>query len=454
MTQVNEVATQSRLQRAGGWFRMRWAVTLLVAVGLLAPTSWALIHNQETSPLDEWVFVDYTSKVFSQGFVRRGEVVGMFTAELMACHGVIPGGTFGTCGSGDAILAKLPYGGQNGAADYTPLYFWVTAVVGGGIQLITGLDALTSWRMTGGIWLAAAMLVIYLLFRRLKVGDTTTLAIGLVIIGSPFAFWANSFVSTDAPSLLVGATLMLLAYRIRRQEIAAWWLLIAAPIAMALKVTNLVAIGFVAIYLVGSWGVAIIRSRRELNSIRLPIVTGLVIPPIMLLVSAAVPILWSRFLSLTAVPSVSADQGISVPLTWQELGLQATNFVGQSLSYGALAGVPFNFVWTPIGWLTVTGVFGAIFVLRKWGDRSEFATATAIAGIVMAPVLAIALWVTTHSYFQLSPRYGASLIPAFTLSLAFLVRNAWARGVIGGYGALLVLSGFVIAVNLNSVVLS
>jgi hypothetical protein len=41
----------------------------------------------------------------------------------------------------------------------------------------------------------------------------------------------------------------------------------------------------------------------------------------------------------------------------------------------------------------------------------------------MAPVLALAVQLAQGEYFQLPPRYGASLLPAFLLATAFILRN-------------------------------
>ncbi|MDH6531774.1 hypothetical protein M2119_000011 [Aurantimicrobium minutum] len=427
-------------------------MTVLVTIGLLAPASFALIHNLETSPLDEWVFVDYTEKALRQGFVHRGENVGLYTAELMACHGVIPGSTFGECGSGQEIYSKLPYGGRNGAADYTPVYFWSTAILGGGIQLLSGLDQLTSWRMTGALWLSGAMLMMYLLFRRWKIPNGTTLVLGLLVIGSPYTLWANTFVSTDAPSLFIGATLLYLATRIRAGDLSPWWLVIASPIALAFKVTNMAAIGLAVTYLIGSWVVQLIRRKNTSGHTKLAITSGLSAPILALVASAALELGWLQVLKLTAIPTPPVDQGISTPLTPQELGLQATNFLSSSLSYSPFSSLDFGFIWAPLSWICITGVIGAALILRKWNKRAEVSIAIGIAAVAMAPALAIIFWAVNHSYFQLSPRYGASLSIAFMLSAAFLVRNNLARWIIGGYGTLLILASLLASIQLNLVV--
>ena len=435
--------------RSLGWLRPRWVAVVLIALGVFTPATVTLIHNAETSPLDEWVFIDYTSKVFSQGIVLRGERVGQYTADLMACTGVVPGATFGECGTGEAIFAELPYAGRNGAADYTPTYFWLTALAALPFQLV-GIDELTAWRLTGAIWLGAAMAMFYLLLRRWKVPDATILPLGLIVIGSPFVWWANSYVSTDAPAVFIGASLLYLATRIVAGDWSAWWLVIAAPIATAFKVTNLVGVGLAVVYLVGTWLVKQIRQRGQATRSR-GWVAGLLAPFTAILAAAAVPLAWSRFLAATALPAPAVDQGVSVPLTLSELGLQATNFIGQTLSFNPLYGLGFDFAWSPLGWLSVTGVFGAAFMVKRWSPRAEVAVATAIAAVTMAPMFALGLYGLSGSYFQLSARYGASLIPAFMLSLGFVVRNTWARWLIGSYGALLILSGLAIAIRLNFV---
>lgn len=437
-----------------GWVAARWAVIILVGIGFVFPTSAALIHNKETSPLDEWVFIDYTSKVFNEGFVRRGENVGQYTADLMACYGVIPGGKFGACGTGEEIYSKLPYGGRNGAADYAPSYFWVTAIIGGGIHALTGIDQLTAWRMTGAFWLAAAMLVMYLLFRRWKLPDGASVALGLLVIGSPFVLWANTFVSTDAPSIFLGALLLFLATRIRDAEISPWWLVLLAPIALSFKVTNMAVIGFVGIYLVGSWIVQKIRDRKSMPSgTRISLKAGVLAPALALAASAAIELGWLRILAITTIPAPPEDQGISTPLTIWELGVQATNFLGQTMQNSPFSALKFGFIWSPLGWICVTGVLGAVFMANRWSARAEVSTAILIASIVMAPALALLFWVVNHSYFQLSPRYGASLIPAFMLATGFLLRNRISSWAVGIYGVGLIGLSLLASIQMNLVVL-
>lgn len=409
-----------------------------------------LIHSQATSPLDEWVFIDYTSKVFEQGYVHDGERVGELTNTIMACDGVIPGSTFGRCGDDLSSNAQnLPYTGLTAAAAYTPAYFAVTRLLGLPFELV-GFDPMTSWRLTGGFWLAAAVAVLVMTMRRWRIPGGTILPLGLLLISSPYAWWAHTFVSTDAPSLLVGASLLYISTRIRQGDSWGWVLALTAVLATALKVTNLVAVGLAVLYLIGSWLIDWVRFRKQREQqIKSRLTQEVVWPLGSVLLSVGLQWGWSKFIFATAIQGERADQGISSPLSLSELGLQATNFLSSVLSYSPFTGHGHDFLFTPLAWILIAGVLGAIMVLQPTSDRWQIAAATFIAAIVMAPVLAIAVQVAQGSYFQLSPRYGASLVPAFLLSTAFVLRNRIARWSVGIYSGGLFLVGLAAAFMLN-----
>lgn len=422
----------------------------LILISLMFPSAVTLIHSQATSPLDEWVFIDYTSKVFEQGFVHDGERIGELTNTIMACDGVIPGGTFGRCGDDLAANSQnLPYTGLTAAAAYTPVYFAITRLFGLPLEFV-GFNPLTAWRLTGGIWLAAAVAVQVMTMRRWRIPDGTILPLGLLLISSPYVWWAHTFVSTDAPSLLVGALLLYISTRIRQGDKWGWVLALTAVAATALKVTNLVAVGLAVVYLMGSWLVDWVRFKKQREQhVKTRLIQEVVWPLGSVLLSVGLQWGWSKFIVATAIQGDRANQGISSPLSLSELGLQTTNFLSRVLSYSPFTGHGHDFLFTPLAWVLIAGVLGAFFVLQPTGDRWQIAAATFIAAIVMAPVLAIAVQVAQGSYFQLSPRYGASLVPAFLLSTAFVLRNCFARWAVGLYSGGLFLVGLAAAFRLN-----
>lgn len=417
-------------------FRDRVLIVLLL-VAVIYPGTITLIHSSETSVLDEWVFIDYTDKVFREGYVKAGERVGEYTNEIMSCSGVIPGNTFGECGTAlPENYKNLPYTGLTAAAAYTPAYFAVTATLGAPLQLV-GVSPLDSWRLTGALWLAAAMAVFVALLRLWKVRDSAILPIGLLLVASPYVWWAHSYVSTDAPSLLIGALLLYLATKFRRGASTGWAIVLVSVVGSAIKVTNLVSVGLVVVYLLGAWLLSLFRNKTKVlpsNAISsslggLDAPTGIfptkriVWPIAAAITSIGIQIGWSKFVSATAISTNQAEQGIGSPLTLSELGLQATNFLSSVWNYSPFLGRGIDFAFTPLAWVVIAGVVGSFFALKRVDDKSEIVTATLFAALVMAPLLAIAVQVAQGAYFQLSPRYGASLLPAFLLCVGFLLRN-------------------------------
>ena len=419
----------------------------LLLVAIIYPGTIALIHSSETSVLDEWVFIDYTDKVFQEGYVKAGERVGEYTNEIMSCSGVIPGSTFGKCGASlPENYKNLPYTGLTAAAAYTPTYFALTAAMGAPLRLV-GVSPLDSWRLTGALWLAAAIAVFVALLRLWKVRDSAILPLGLLLIASPYVWWAHSYVSTDAPSLLIGALLLYLATKFRRGESTGWAIVLVSVVGSAIKVTNLVSVGLVVVYLLGSWLFSRFRKttkilpKNEISSSRsgLENLTGIfpakrIFWPIAAAIaSIGIQIGWSKFITATAISTNQAEQGISSPLTLSELGLQTTNFLSSVWNYSPFLGHGIDFFFTPLAWIVIAGVVGSFFALKRVDDKSEIVTATLIAAVVMAPMLAIAVQVAQGAYFQLSPRYGASLLPAFLLCAGFLLRNIVMKWVLALY---------------------
>ena len=424
---------------------------ILALLAFVFPASITLIHSPATSPLDEWVFIDYTSKVLDQGYVHDGERVGAFTNDVMACRGVMPGNTFGTCGADLAAnYPNLPYSGLTAASAYTPLYFAVTRVLGAPFQLL-GIDAVTSWRLTGGLWLAAAVIILILTLRRWRIPDGAIFPLGLLLIASPFVWWAHTFVSTDAPSLFMGGVLLYLATRIREGLNLGWALVLGSILATAFKVTNLVSVGLVAIYLIGSWVIAYLtRKRSDADPVPVLSPTSFIVWPVLaVLLSVGVQWSWLKFISATSIPGERANQGISSPLSLSELGMQTTNFLSSVASYSPFSGHGHDFLFVPISWVLITGVLGSLFTLRSSELSWQIALATFVAAVAMAPLLAIAVQLAQGAYFQLSPRYGASLVPAFILSTGLILRNKVAQWGVAVYSGGLLLVGLAAAFMLN-----
>lgn len=439
------------------FIRRSWAPLVLVIGSLAMSLTVTSFHTPAMSPIDEWVYIDYLYKLPVQGFVREGEVIGPEALQLMACSGEKAYGPMGPpCESskvGSGINPELfPYAGKQSAFAYTPLYFVPTFVVAKAIQLATGADFLNAARFTGSLWLVGTMLLFFALFRAFKVNRLVTVAIGLAFIGSPFAWWTYTYISTDIPSVGISALLLLAAKRFIDNRWSGWWVVLLSVAAILFKTANILAVGLTALYLVISFVLFHRRDRpfRSRDTRRAGLLgrgpLGLVtIALVSVFASAATQALWQLFQKAQSLGS-SADQGVGVPLTPETLLSQLTNFLPNTINSnvnlvggGVAYKIPDALV-TPLSWLCIAGVIGGLLVLKRGSRDLDIAYAVGIASVACAPLLALLLYVTLVQYYPIPPRYGASILIGFLLMGGIIARNNFfVKWLLLGYGVALIL---------------
>jgi hypothetical protein len=437
--------------RFSHWLRRFWVPLVLVVAALGVSGTITVMHGDSMSPIDEWVYSDYLDKLPEQGVVYQGEAIGDQALERMACDGVLLYGPMGPdCGDDYGDLSEFPFSGITSADAYTPVYFAITRVVGDGIAFVTGADELTGWRLTGPVWLAATMIVFWLLLRRWNVPPLATLGLGLTLLASPFGWWTYTWVSTDAPSFLAGALMLLLASRYAYGKGSGWWLALVAALALAFKTTNILAVCLAALYLLIVWLSELratewigIRTRRPIadgrSSFALP---GFAV--LALVAAAATQFGWLAIRQVLA-KGEPANQAIAGQLDRLETLSQMANFLpGTITSNVNLVGtgdyaLPFpNWSVMPLSWLCIAGVIGAFWQLSGTSKRSPLVIAIAISAIAFAPMLAIVIQLTTGSYFPLPPRYGAPILAGFLLAAGMTMRNRWAHWLLLAYAVPLI----------------
>lgn len=451
MTQeLADIGTVTPGSRAGSrpmrWARSNWVPLLLVLISLLYGGTITVLHDDTASPIDELVYIDYTHKTYSQGMVFEGERFGPDVTQVVACEGVFPFGTLGQeCGSTSIEYDSLPNGGLTTGAPYTPVYFWITRIVGDAIQFVSGLSAVTSWRLTGPIWLALGMFLFSRLLATWRVSKSTTFTMGLLFIASPFAWWSFTYLSTDVTAFVFGAAMLLLATGVARRERSPWWFVPLVFVAALFKITNLLILGLVLIFFIMH---SIAKSARRR---RFATVDGLARSQFSLwgalsvsvIVGALVQVVWTRLLPILAVSEARADQGVSRELRGMDiltlLGMSPAAAITHNPVAGINGGQLLTAAYQPLAWVAIASVFGALMSIRWSTDRGPIIWATAIASIVALPALGIAFYVMTGSYFDLPGRYAGSLIPAVLLLGGFLLKSRAAQVVLWCYSGLLML---------------
>jgi hypothetical protein len=426
-----------------------WALSALVLLSVVIPALLTGLHSPKTSPVDEWVFIDYTSKVLSQGFVREGERVGEFTTNLMACEGVFTGGTFGKCDIGSSNPEELPYGGVNAAAAYTPLYFASTAILGIPARWL-GVDTLSAWRLTGVVWLVGAMVFFVLTLRHFRVSQISMFSAGLLLLSSPLVWWSNTFVSTDAPSTFFGIAMLYFALRVLDGTGKKWPLALVMVVAVLFKVTSLVSLGFVGVYAFVLFCNSFLRrSSVELDASesRWRAAATLLTTLGAGVLSVALIVGWQLFISQNAIAGPPIDQGITVELDYLELARQVFSFLPGAASSTPFSGNGVDFLWAPLNLLLVAGVVGSWLSSAQIKAERILAGSLLLASMLMAPVLAFAIVVATGDYFAMPPRYGASLVPMYLVTLSFLLQSRLSNFFVISSGVFGVAGSFLLAIN-------
>lgn len=439
----------TRLTRVTLALRKHWALVLLLAVSFGYTGAVTALHTEAFSPIDEWVYVDYLYKMPEQGIVHEGEYAGEETLEILACDGTSPFGPAGPpCGSDyEADTSEFPNGGLTTASPYTPIHFAITRVLGDAIHVVTGIDELTSWRLTGSLWLAAGIFVLYLLMRKWGVRNHAIAALGLAFIASPYVWWTYTYVSTDASAFLVGALLLYLSSEYIRGARSGWWLVLISVVGVLIKVTNILGLWMMGLYLVITFIRELrstqwtgLRTRRPDHPERYSLAL-LGIPALSLVIAGVTEFVWLRLVQLWAVSDLRVDQGVSIPLGPQEFLQQFTNFLPGALVSSPIGSYVPGFVYTPLMWITVAGVLGAFWLLRSKDATSTTVITVTIAAATFAPLLALTLQIVTSSYFALPARYGGPIVPGFLLLAGLLMRNRVGSLFVGGYGVALLAVG-------------
>ncbi|MCU1443150.1 MAG: hypothetical protein JWQ59_1300 [Cryobacterium sp.] len=399
-----------------------------------------LSHTQTFSPVDEWVYYDYVTKIPTQGVVHQGEVIGEPALAAMACFGDLYGPQGQPCTGLDGDSegpAGNPQAGKTTADIYTPFYFALTWLGGKALQLVTGLDFLTAARLTGSLWLASGILAFYGLLRELKIKKLAAVAIGLIVIGSVASRYAFTYISTDAPSFLFGALTMLVGLRFLRGRSSGWLLIPLTTVAVLFKVTNIFVVGLLALTFViaviarrmGSArpGMLVADDTVQTRSSRLILVAALFTAS-----PLVAEVVWLRIRSAISV-GPQPNQGLATPLSPRGLSEQVVTFF-QLTGSGTIDGL----LSASVGLLLVAGVFGYFLTRTGSGVNLALSTATLASGLVFAPILLFAMSVALGSSFPIPQRYNASLLPAFYLALAMVVRNRMATYLLLGLGTALI----------------
>ena len=430
-----------------------WVAIVLSLVATFSAFTTSSLHGQELSPIDEWVYVDYLFKLPEQIIVRQGELIGEQARQVMACSGSVPFGLQGPPCESELNPDEFPWKSITTVDKYTPLYFWSTWIIGKPFQWL-GADEITSWRWASSLWLTAGLVMFVAQLNFWRVPKIVTMALGLALIASPFSYWTFTYVSTDAPLFFFGAWLLYLASLFSQGERPGWLLIPVAVVMVLFKVTALLGVLLVGLFLVAEFIRDSLSTKRfSLADFRpgTPAVRRyqLLVFPLLAGIAAGVSqLLWLQTSSMFVASDASVDQGISIPLTPLGMAQLAFYFLPGIIQTGVLV-TPGSFVdmipmpsvfAIPLAWLLISGVAGSFFLVRRASARRSMVDGVLISALISGPLLALLILGTTGSYFQLPSRYAAAMLPGFLLVTSNILRNKAAIVLLICFSAALILS--------------
>lgn len=424
--------------------RVDWILGALLVIASMLVGIVQVSEHKSVSPVDEYVYIDYLAKVPSEGIVRGGERTGDYARETLACRGVRLLGTYPPqlCRTADtAPDSSFPTGGTNSADIYTPFYFVITWVLAQPFHWVGVSDLTNAGRLTGWIWLAAAAVLLYLSLRRLRVGPLLSFGLGLLMVGSLPAIWFNTYISTDAPTMLAGAAML---WGLLRFEDGARFrtlaLTVLATVVTLFKLQNYGAVGVVAVVLLlrAAWQAFSVRGEPFGARLRSWITDRRVLAAaLMAVVPMVFEVLWLALRNAIRVGE-SVDQGISAPFGWKafisEMFKLFTGPAEGARDPSALGPIGFILA-TVLSWVIVSGVLGAAVVERRGSVGESIAVSTFGIALLLGPVLAILTIAMAGYYFALPVRYGLSLLPFYLACAGMLYRRKpWVGNVVAVVG--------------------
>jgi len=230
---------------------VRLLFVLVVVVVPVLVTGIAVDRFPSLSVLDEPAHIDYLRRIEQGEVPRIGDKMLPATARDVACR-TIGGRPVSDCSLAEIPIEDLDALGFSYEAQQPPIYYAVTALLRQPISLVVN-GFVNSARLTGAIWLAGGLALLWWFLRR-RLGATAlaTATACILVSMAPMVVGQSYTVNNDATSVLIGATTLVGYERLRRD---------ASGSVVALAVAGSVALVLVkplAILPIGAAAVALL----------------------------------------------------------------------------------------------------------------------------------------------------------------------------------------------------
>ena len=445
------------------------AALMLLALGLVI----GHVHSYtEVAPVDELQHLDYLIRAGDGNLVGLGDLFTQQSLRLETCHRLdaefdakVP-----SCVTDPTIRldpTAFQESGFNTAAIHPPTYYVIDGLLARGVAATLPVkdDPLTNGRVAGAVWLMAAVGAMWLLLRELGLNRVLTSALIAITISAPTVLLAAATINTDGTSLLCGALLIWAMVRWERGRLPLWVVLAASALCAGTKVTNLIGVAVVVLYLLIRCNWSALRSTSEINasatehsSARRSLSTRLrvfgvtnkrrLLPVIWV---SAVAVLVSGVWQVVA-QSIATVAGADIPMTqrYTVTSFPMSQFIGSwRQTFDPLFGPylpPFlrtDLVTLMSGLTAVLLVVLAIATMvrsPKGSRHRALACASLGAAAIAGPAIVLFNYGFQSVYVDIPFRYALVAVPGLVASAGMVLRSRWATVLTSGFAVACVVS--------------
>jgi hypothetical protein len=365
--------------------------------------------------MDEYVYIDYVVKFPEQIVVRTGEKTGPESREYISCFGVANYGKFNEQACDTGVFSddsQFPYGGITSADIYTPLYFAVTWAFAETVGIFLDIDFLSAARLSGFIWLGAAMIFLYLALLRLNMAPLISFTAALALIGPPATWWTNTFVSTDAPALLAGSLSFWGLITFLQRGKGVWLPVFIGIFTTLLKFQNIIATVFVGLVILFSSMIVDMRIKKSYTQ-EISRKKAIFSSTAIILSSVFAQLLWFVSMKVMAIGE-APDQGVTGGFSFDTLSLESINFLsGFAFAPGTLPNTAsiLTVISTLFTWLIVGGIVAGTISGKRKNLTRHLSFIFIFVSTTSAVILSLLLYFVADIFISLPARYGYSLFP-------------------------------------------
>lgn len=387
------------------------------------------LHVKGFSLYDELTHADYAWRVAHGELPAAGDHIAPRVRAEAACRGFAmqPGEHFAKIGDcGDPAPDYRVANGENFNFAHPPLYYAVTGVVARVADEVTpGTRFMTFARLAGIVWLAAAVVVLYLAARRFGVGAWTAAVTALTMASLPVVFYADATVTNDAPAVLGGA---LAAYVLagvlvegRRGLVLPGLLAMAVTATKVMSALPFLLVAFACLVV----ALRVARTDRR-DAVRLAGVAAAILAGVGVVYVGWDVVQAGRGVAGWVNPVLGANTQRVVGLPLEEVAGPSFRF---PVPFGAdvtlmppalsnLGGALMVRLW---GLLALVAIGAVLSTRERWSPAFVMAGVTVLGGLAW-PWVVEAQMILSGWYFPApTPRYGLALTPFFLLTIALAV---------------------------------